>query len=123
MSNCVNIYTDIVIPKNQLCVDELLKACNNVNNLNDPPKDFDGTIMWWFLGSDNIFVEGDQVVIRLGNHRSGHTWRDLRQTAHVLSKFVDPDVDGTIICPIDVSDEFDCHETIGRYLLELKPLT
>lgn len=127
MSNCVDIHTDIVIPISMVNTINLFHDMEEINKLkkfsyedDHSLKDF---VIWWFLSEKNVTVEDDNLIISLGNHRSGHTWRDLRQTFHVLSEYIiGLEDDEFIHCPVIQSDESDGFTEEYKYEWIIKEL-
>lgn len=46
----------------------------------------------WFLNHLNVTITSNQVEIKLGHAKSGHTWRDFRQTLWLISQFITRDM-------------------------------
>lgn len=123
MSNCVDIHNNIVINKLFINSEELFKEIDRVTPLKHSFDDMtlEESTIWWFLGRDNVWEDGQLIIISLGEHRSAHTWRDLRQTAHVIAKYLKPHK-GVWNVPLTMTDEFDGHQEVFKYELELKRL-
>ena len=121
MSNCVDIYTDTAIPLSHINHLRLFEEMDRVNSLEfswEMP--LEEHIIWWYLGRENVIIDDNLLVITWGKHRSSHTWRDLAQTAHTLAKYIT--VDGTVFCPVKMSDESDGHKKEYRYDIPLERL-
>jgi len=110
MSNCVEIYNTTVIPLDQIDGEKLIADIKEIQKLDAAPEDLKGYIIWWFLNEKNTWIE-DGLCIDIGNARSIHTWRDLKQLMHVLAEYVT--IDGTIMVPLDMADEMDGFEERG----------
>ena len=120
MSNCLNIHTDITIPLKQVNTINLFHDMEEINKLEDVSLKSNPTlkeyIIWWFLSESNVYKDGDNLIISLGNHRSTHTWRDLNQTFHVLYEYIiGLNEDEFIHCPIMQSDEINGFKDKYRY--------
>ena len=128
MSNCINILTDIVIPVKQINTINLFHDMEEINKLEDVGFGDDTTlkehIIWWFLSERNVRIEGNDLIIHLGGHRSSHTQRDFNQVGYVLAEYV---VLGAlpkgeyIHCPVKVQDELDGFNETFTNILILKP--
>lgn len=125
MSNCIRIENDIIIPLKYINTINLFHDMDEINGLDSvsgadvPLKEY---IIWWFLSKHNVWKEKDDLVIRLGGHRSMHTERDLRQVGYVLYEYIVPMPDGDHIhCPIDVQNECDGFEETYRDELIIAP--
>lgn len=129
MSNCVNIYKNVVMPLANFDHERLFKDIDAANaHKSDPDPEgntLDGSqgYFWWFLGRDNVRVVGDKLVINLGGHRSGHTQRDLRGCGWILSDYLIPKLTKGQQCKIilDATDEYDGHEEHYRHEWILEP--
>ena len=106
MSNCVHIYDTTVFPFGTIDHERLFKEAEKIQSLPESPKDFKGSTIWWFLGSNNMWIEKSQLHINLGDARSSHTQRDLRQVFYVLSEYLyHPERDMKM--KVNLSDEYD----------------
>lgn len=103
MSNCVDIYSTVFIPFDQINVPALMQDIEEVNKLPKAPSWEDGhrNVIWWFLGKENVWTEDNLLCINLGDHRSMHTWRDLAGTLKALNKYA---LQEPIIVPIELMD-------------------
>lgn len=117
MSNCVNIHNTVLIPKHLFNYRQFAKDVSNVNNLTKCPDDFQGHIMWWYLGTDNVWEEDEYIGINFGDHRSGHTWRDLKQTLKVLSQYFDTKCQVMFV----MSDESDGFSSTYKQAFDINP--
>ena len=98
MSNCVDVYSTLLLPLESLDAEQFLKRiaeCNaNPENEkagwvgNPTEDDWERQMMWWFLGQENTYIDDGYLCIDLGNHRSRHTWRDLKGTLRLIGKYV-----------------------------------
>lgn len=105
MSNCVDIHTEIVIDSNSFDCDRLLADIKEYNDVVYAPEMTpEESMFYWFLGNRNVYMDGDEMILRLGEHRSTHTWRDLRWTQNFLRKYLLVD---RISCDIVMTDEYD----------------
>jgi hypothetical protein len=90
VSNCITLsgHSTKILGRKDIDIDALKRLCDSVRDLHDAPSGFgDGYIAWWFL-SRATFRDGNTfVTIPFGQDRSTHTFRDLRATLHLLSKF------------------------------------
>ena len=105
MSNYVEVSSVIAIPLDQIKYEQLLHDSEEVNNGKYPGLDVSIKlfILWWFLGPDNMFVDelNKEFCIKLGHHRSIHTWRDLRQTICIIGNYIE---EKDTVIPIRVKD-------------------
>lgn len=122
MSNCVNILSNTLIPLTDINHLTLFAEMDRINDLEfswEMP--LEEQCFWWYLGRDNVYtVDDTHLCIEWGKHRSGHTWRDLKQTAHTLAKYAI--VKDTIYCPCEMTDEYDNHQEIFKYDIPLERL-
>ena len=91
MSNCVNVHNNIVsLGPDDINIPRFREACEKANEIKRsedlPEGDGDTYIHWWFLSRNVEFH--NRVVIRFGECRSSHTWRDLRHTINTLNKYM-----------------------------------
>jgi len=117
MSNCVDIYEPLRIPNGVVDVEGLsaLVERGNAVSRDDalPGKVWtDEVVAYWYL-SRNVYFDGDYVTIYLGQCRSSHTFRDLKYTLSLLSKFIK----GPLTMSLLAADEYDGFKE--RYLLPL----
>lgn len=94
MSNCVEFdprTARITLTSREFLVEEFRTFIQTVPyNQRDVPTDSDdATIAWWFLnpGKNLHFPTNNLVTLTLGEGRSTHTYRDLRGTLHLLTKY------------------------------------
>ena len=119
MSNCVNIYTDTVLDPKVFDCSLLMKNVQSAGQMRTCPKDFEGSVMWWFLFGA-VKIDAGDTIIEWGSGRSTHTWRDLRHVATVLSRYVYPKVEGFVYLPMRMSDESDGFTSAYDFHLEVK---
>jgi hypothetical protein len=78
-------------------------------------------IIWWFLSRNTtVMYEEDKrryLQIRFGRGRSGHTWRDFRQTIKLINLYMKKEKKHTFI----VSDEMDDFEVPRSVIVTFKP--
>jgi hypothetical protein len=89
MSNCIDFHEsnkNLLFRKSQFKDFEAFKKIvleSNKSNLRpDAESDFDKYLSWWFINPTGFCDKG--FVLKLGQHRSGHSWRDLEQ----ISRFI-----------------------------------
>lgn len=96
MSNCIQLYhtrqaTDkVVFFRDEIDVEgfKAFLARAERSRSDDPPvEEREREMAWWFLQA-NTLVDHRGAVIRFGQGRSSHTWRDLRGTVDILKRFV-----------------------------------
>jgi len=127
MSNCVNIYTDIIVNPDHIDIPRLLSDMKANDHVNDsgfdkffaPEATTEEFYFYWFLGEDNFYEDDGVYVLSLGNHRSGHTWRDLGGLELFLGRYLLTPEGSVLQCPCRMSDEYDMHDQIydGKFTI------
>lgn len=118
MSNCVEIKNDVILSPDMFDCERLLadvEAHKDVKQSFDRP--WKEQIFYWYLTPDNVYKDGDDTILALGQGRSGHTWRDLRVTGMVLSEYAKIE---NVCLPLLMSDEYDGFEEEFRYEMILE---
>ena len=118
MSNCVDIHTDLVISTRNIDGVKLLADIAEYEETDQVQpewglKDPTTFYFYWYLGSGNVWLSmrGKVLTIRVGHHRSGHTWRDLKGLEHFLARYLLIKEGATLHCPCLMSDESDGFST------------
>ena len=109
MSNCLMIHSTAAMALSAIDSDALFRDIDTVNAMHNdaPKKGLNEQIIWWFLSRDNVYIVDDHLHINFGDHRSTHTWRDMRQTVHVLSQYMHDTHQSIMLTQSDESDGFD----------------
>jgi hypothetical protein len=76
--------------------------------------------IWWYLGRDNVYLDGNNLIIDWNGHRSGHTWRSLKATAHVIAGYCLGPEEQIRYCPVEMADESDGYRKEYRYDIPLE---
>jgi len=115
MSNCVELHKYTVdFAPDEIDAKGLQELCEeaekevNKENCGDVRLDPNLRCAWWYLSENTTFSQ-DGVRIEFGHGRSTHTWRDLRWTLKMLSRFVKKPKEHTFL----VADEFDNFDCVG----------
>ena len=98
MSNCIEVRSaKVFIPNHYIELDRL-KAMVEAGNVFDSKQYFSiakpteedniKITFYWFITPGNVEFTPDHVIIRLGEGRSSHTWRDLQETCWAVSRFM-----------------------------------
>ena len=103
MSNCVDVFNVVSFSsKDFRDFENFKRVVREANTLRDVYSDdvkdddsFDQYISWWFLKPD---FRDDAFLWHVGDHRSTHTWRDLKQTMMVLRRHMKKDFMVTLSC-------------------------
>lgn len=116
MSNCINIYNNVVkfsyldidIPRFHAFLTSLPAECPNYDGSEETGKVINA---WWFLAENTAIEAGKSVTIRFGEGRSSHTGRDFRGLINgVLKDFMLREKEHTFI----LTDEYDGFRTRFR---------
>lgn len=108
MSNCVKIYTDVIISNRNIDTFQLFKDIEKYKDIEYKSEmTLEESTFYWFIDDHNVELEGTNLVISLGHGRSSHTWRDLRGTLIQLSKYLTLKEGETLVIPMQMADEYD----------------
>jgi len=119
MSNCVEILDGrVCFLRERFDVAEFVRRCNLIEGCAGPnAKNLDSgcdeKYWWWFLSSNYEVLPSGSLIVRLGEGRSGHSFRDLRWTMNQLAQYVnvhthidllveDMENPGTFVQPFDL---------------------
>jgi len=126
LSNCISFHNQgegVLFPNKVLRKEALEQALQKIQGRGKPEADIreehteeevDQYHYWWFLeGTSDLTPEG--FLVRFGHGRSGHTWRDWRNTLWFLHQFVEKPFAFTVY----LSDEYDGHDSVGPFTVRM----
>lgn len=114
MSNCVIVHTAVRVSPEVFDIERLFDDMEDHDYVNDDgfdkffaPEATDAEFMfYWFIGKGNFYtIASGELEMCLGQHRSGHTQRDLRHLQNFLGQYLRKDV--RLIIPVSLADECD----------------
>jgi hypothetical protein len=115
VSNCVEIVrnADVIFTSEDLNISALKADILQYGHSESPPDPRECPVAfycYWFLARNTDFSD-DSVVIRFGEGRSSHTWRDLGGLVRFMGKYMKKTKKHTFI----VTDEIDDFQSRERY--------
>jgi hypothetical protein len=98
MSNCIYFggRTGIIaLTSSEFDTQNFQRFLSTVPFNGEEPKEGHAYHAWWFLNNNINFPTPNLLIIRLGEGRSTHTFRDLRGTLYTLTRYYRPNTQKT----------------------------